>query len=85
MGFTADDIKDAQNKVVGTKQTLKFLEQDTVESVFLAEDAEEKVISPLINLCKEKNVSYFYAGSMAELGSIAGIKVGAAAVAILKK
>ena len=85
MSFTADDIKGAPNKVVGTKQTLKFLEQDKVEAVFLAEDAEARVLSPLIKLCKEKNVSCNYAGSMAELGRIAGIKVGSAAVAILKE
>ncbi len=85
MSFTADEIKDAPNKVVGTRQTLKLLDQDSVEAVFLADDAEAKVLSPLIDLCKKKNVSCNYAGSMTELGRLAGIKVGAAAVAILKE
>ncbi len=84
MAFTADDIKGAPSKVVGTKQTLKLLEKDSVKAVFIADDAEERVISPLILLCKEKGVSCSYAGSMDELGRLAGIKVGAAVVAIYK-
>ncbi|MDW7739587.1 MAG: ribosomal L7Ae/L30e/S12e/Gadd45 family protein [Bacillota bacterium] len=75
-------LVNARHKVVGTKQTIKALEKDEVSHVFLARDAEDKVIQPVIDLCKEKKLEPQYINTMLELGKLCGIKVKAAAAAI---
>ncbi|MFY9113721.1 MAG: ribosomal L7Ae/L30e/S12e/Gadd45 family protein [Dethiobacteria bacterium] len=83
MNYSIEDLKAAHKKVVGAKQTLKCIEKGEAKAVFIAEDAEERVVAPLINLCKEKEIAWGYAGSMIELGRACEIKVGAAAVVII--
>jgi len=74
----------AKTKTVGTKQTLKALQKDQVKVVYVARDAEERVVRELLRLCEEKNVEVVYADSMARLGQACGIQVGAASAAVLE-
>ncbi|HCJ10878.1 MAG TPA: 50S ribosomal protein L7Ae-like protein [Clostridiales bacterium] len=74
----------AKAKTVGTKQTLKALQKDQVKVVYVARDAEERVVRELLRLCEEKNVEVVYADSMARLGQACGIQVGAASAAVLE-
>ncbi|HAA89863.1 MAG: Ribosomal protein HS6-type [Thermoanaerobacterales bacterium 50_218] len=76
-------LKNAQKRVVGTKQTKKAVEKGIAQLVYVAKDAEEHVTSPLLQLCSEKGVEVVMVDSMAELGKACGIKVGAASAAIL--
>lgn len=71
-------------KLVGTKQALKAVASDEVEAIFIAEDADSKVILDLIQMCEEKNVEIYYVNSMKELGKACGIDVRAASAALLK-
>lgn len=73
---------DASKRTVGAKQTKKLLESGQAQVVYLARDAEEYVISPLLHLCNEEGIEVIYIDSMKELGEICGIKVGAATAAI---
>lgn len=77
-----DLINKARHKVVGTKQTVKALENGEVQKVFIARDAEEKVIRPVVSLCEENNIELHYVDTMAQLGKMCGIKVKAATAAI---
>ncbi len=77
-----DLITNSRNKVVGTKQTIKAIENGEVHKVFIARDAEEKVISPVVTLCEAKNIEPHYVESMQQLGKLCGIKVKAATAAI---
>lgn len=72
------------NKMVGLKQSLKAVQKEIVEKVYIAKDAEERVVSKIINLCAEKNIPIVYTDSMMQLGKACGIDVGAAVVSILK-
>jgi len=74
----------AGRKTVGTKQTLKLVESGRAEVVFVAKDAEERVTSQLLALCKENCIEVVHVDSMQELGKACGIKVGAATAAIPK-
>lgn len=74
----------ARRKVVGTKQTLKALEKGEAVMVLLAEDAEAKVSAPVADLAGSKGVKVCHVGSMSDLGKICGIKVKAAAAAIIE-
>jgi len=71
-------------KTVGTKQTQKYMENGQVQVVYIAEDAERCITSPLLRICEEKGFEIVYVDSMKELGKACGIKVGAATAAILK-
>ncbi|MBC7335654.1 MAG: ribosomal L7Ae/L30e/S12e/Gadd45 family protein, partial [Clostridia bacterium] len=57
---------------------------DQAKVVYVACDAEERVIAPLLALCREKAVEVIRVNSMAELGRACGIEVGSAAAAIIE-
>ena len=69
--------------VVGAKQLRKALNKGIVRYVFLAEDADPAVTEPLEELCGQENIHITWVPSMAELGRICGIEVGAAAAAVI--
>ena len=79
-----DRLASARVKTVGTKQTLKAIQKGLPRVVFVARDAEERVVRDLLRLCKEKNIEVVYADSMAKLGQACGIQVGAASAAVLE-
>lgn len=74
-----------ENKVTGVKQTLKAVEEGRAEIVFVAADADKRVIAGLTELCLKSNIEVFNAESMKQLGKACGIDVGASAACILKK
>lgn len=71
-------------RVIGTKQLIKYMEQDRVDEVILARDAEPRVTHRVLELARLKGVRVVYAPSMRELGRSCGIAVGAAAIGRLK-
>ena len=74
----------SNNKRVGIKQTIKSVENGTAKTVFVAKDAEEKVVAGLKELCQKNSVDVIFVDSMKQLGKACGIEVGAAAVCLLK-
>lgn len=74
-----DRLKKAKKKIVGMKQTLKAVDKDKVKVVFIAKDADEHVIRPLIKACQEKGLEIVYVDTMQQLGQLCGIQIGAAA------
>lgn len=81
--MSVDRLRAARKKAVGTRETLKALENDLVAAAFVARDAEQRVTRDVVRLCGEKNVELVYVDSMSELGKACGIDVGAASAAIL--
>ena len=71
-------------KVVGVKQATKALKGGLGETLYLAENADPKVIKPLIELAQDKDVQVVYVNTMHHLGKLSGIEVGSAATLILK-
>ena len=78
------EILKGGNKAIGIKQTLKAVESNTAKVVFIARDADEKIVSNLKVLCLYNAVEVEYAESMKLLGKACGIEVGASAVCLLK-
>lgn len=68
-------------KYVGVKQVVKAISTGTVKTVYVGDNADSRILSPLLNLCKEKNVEVKHLRTMEELGKLAGIEVKAAAAA----
>ncbi len=73
-----------QEKVVGAKQTRRAVEGDAAATVFLAEDANERVTAPIEMLCQAHGVPVVRVPTMRQLGEACGIPVGATTAAIVK-
>ncbi|MBC8591593.1 ribosomal L7Ae/L30e/S12e/Gadd45 family protein [Wansuia hejianensis] len=73
-----------QNKVVGAKQVKRALQSSTVQTVYIADDADMKVTGDIIEFCDEKQISVVRVETMKELGSACGIDINAAVAALLK-
>lgn len=71
------------SKVVGIKQSRRAISENLAKKVYFAEDAEERLIVPLVSLCNERAIPFEYVESMKQLGENCGIEVGAAVVAVL--
>lgn len=76
-----EKVSQARNLCIGTKQTLKMVEAGKVEQVFVAEDADPRITSKVVNLCQKLGVTVTYVDSMKKLGKACGIDVGAAMAA----
>lgn len=75
----------AKKKSVGTKQTIKALEKGLAKTVFIASDAEQHVVKPLVRHCQEKGVPVVTVDSMKDLGKACGIEVGCASAALIEE
>ena len=73
----------AKQFVVGTKQLKKAVKAGRARYVFLAENADPAVTEPLEALCAANHIQITWVPSMAELGRVCGIEVGAAAAAVV--
>ncbi len=71
-------------KLVGINQCLKAVKNGSALTVFLAEDAENRIKLSLSELCRTQNVEVVSVSTMKELGEACGIEVGAAAAVLLK-
>ncbi|SDF74581.1 L7Ae/L30e/S12e/Gadd45 family ribosomal protein [Sporomusa acidovorans] len=71
-------------KAIGAKQAARAVEKGLAARVYLADDADRRVVAPLAGLCSQKGIQVKTGLTMAELGKACGIEVAAAAVALLK-
>jgi len=78
-----DKVSQAHKLCIGTKQTIKMIETGKADHVYVAEDADPRITSKVVNLCKKHGVSVSYVDSMRKLGKACGIDVGAAMAASL--
>ena len=68
-------------KYVGIKQVLKAVKDGEVSKVYIGADAEEHITADLIEICDESQIEVIKIATMAELGKMAGIDIGASAAA----
>lgn len=76
-------LQDAHVKI-GTKQTVRAVELGQASEVYVAMDAEQRMIAKITSLCSKTGVKITEVETMRELGKACGIEVGAAMVAVLK-
>lgn len=78
-------IKETKNKIVGLKQTLRGIQQDKVNQVFIACDVEDHIVRKINEACEEKQIPIIALNlTQKELGRLCQIEVGASIVAIMK-
>ena len=87
--MSLDRIRLAKRRTIGTNQTIKVLMQANaharVKQVFVAKDAERRVVNPIVALADEKGVPIEWVETMKQLGKACGIEVGAATAAVLEE
>lgn len=79
-----EKVKQASKCVVGTKQTLKAIQQQQVLEIIVATDADTKVTAPVIQVAEQQGIPVSYVDSKKKLGKTCGIEVAASVVAITK-
>jgi large subunit ribosomal protein L7A len=70
---------------VGTKQTTKTVEQDEAVQVFVAQDADPRMVNRIVQLCIQHSVNLTYIDTMRNLGKACGIGVGTAMAAVVEE
>lgn len=78
-----NDLKNSK-KVVGLKQSIKAVEKGIAHTVFIAEDADERVVGKLKDMCTKYNISIVYVDNMKVLGKACDIDVEAAVACIVR-
>lgn len=79
------ELEDGVILSVGTKQTRLAIEKGVAVKVFIALDAEAKLVDPIVNQCGNLGIPVVGVTSMRDLGKACGIQVGAAAAAVVRK
>ena len=77
--------KIVEKKVIGIKQCLKFIKLGKGKVLYVANDADARLISPLIELAEKENIKIVEISTMKELGLMSGIEVKSAATLIIEK
>ncbi len=75
--------KEARNVVTGTRQTMRLIEQDGLEAVYIAEDADIFVIKNIAAAARQHGIKVICVPSKRQLGAKCGISVGAATAGLI--
>lgn len=78
------EILTSAKKTIGAKQTSKAIARGDVKLVFVANNSDERIALPILELCEEHNIPVNREHSMEELGRAGHIKVKAAAIGVLR-
>jgi large subunit ribosomal protein L7A len=70
-------------KVIGLKQTIKYIKNGQGKCLYVANNADGKLTSPIVDLAKRNFIEVTYVDTMKELGTLCGIEVGAAVALVL--
>lgn len=78
-----EKLQQAPKKVVGAKQVRRALEAQRATMLFVAEDADLRLVQPLVRLALEKKVPIYQIPTMKQLGDACAIAVKSAVAAVL--
>lgn len=72
------------NKIIGLKQSVKAVESGRAKTVYIAEDAEDRIVGQIIDLCNEKMIKIIYVDNMKQLGKACGVSVSTAVACLVE-
>ena len=78
------DLLSKARKVIGVKQTTKAVANGEAVHVFVARDADARLVEPVRAGCAHSGIPLTEVDSMSALGRACGIEVGAAVAASLR-
>lgn len=68
---------------VGVKQSLKALQKHEVKCIFIAKDADARIVEPIKAMGETNGIEIVYIENMKQLGKACSIEVGAAVACLL--
>lgn len=68
-------------RYVGLKQVQKSIKEKIAKKVYIAKNADSHITEELIKQCQAAKIQIVHVETMAELGKMAGIDVGASCMA----
>ncbi len=71
-------------RVVGTKQTLRALENNSVSKLYVAKNAQKQVTLRVIEIAESKNIPIVLVETMEELAQACDVEVKTATAALIK-
>jgi len=74
----------SNSKLIGLKQSTRAIEEGQVTKAFAALDSAPEILKKLVGLCEINGVEIEYVETMAELGEVCEIDVGASIAVITK-
>lgn len=77
-------LRSSKKKIIGLKQTIKAIKNDTVNIVYIAKDADENIKNNILEVCRGKEVEIVYIDTMKKLGEACGIEVNASCASLSK-
>lgn len=77
-----EELKQAQ-KVVGSKQARRALRDGRAKKIYIARDADPRILQPLVQEAVRQQVPLEQVSTMKALGEACGIAVGAAIAALV--
>ena len=78
------ELASSPNKVAGVKQVRRALDNGTAARIYIARDADPRLLQPLVQKSVDLHVRVEQVPTMKELGRRCGISVGAAVAAQLR-
>lgn len=78
-----EHLRTAEHRAVGTNQTAKAIRRGRARLVFVAMDADRRVVEDVLAAVRDAGLVVIEVPSMRDLGRACGIAVGAAAAAVL--
>lgn len=79
-----ETLKNAPNKLVGTKQVLRALEAGTLARIYVANDIDTFLFQKLIRAAEKAGMQAVRVESSLELGRACGLEIASAAAGILR-
>ncbi|OQM45314.1 ribosomal protein L7Ae-like protein [Anoxybacillus sp. UARK-01] len=79
-----EKVLQAQQVLVGTKQTMRALKEGSAQEVVVAEDVDPAITTKIMEAANKAGVPVTKVDSMKKLGEACKIQVRAAAVAIIR-
>jgi len=77
-------LRSSKNKIIGLKQTIKAIKNDSVDVVYIANDADEPIKNSILEECRGKDIQIVQVDTMKKLGEACGIDVNASCASLLK-
>ena len=79
-----ETLRQASNRVVGTRQVLRNLKAGTLKRVYVANDADTFLYQQIVRAAEQSGVPVVRAATMKELGEACHVAVDTAAAGLLR-
>lgn len=78
------NLNEPAHRVVGVRQVLRAVAEDTLSCVYIARDADPFITKPVMDACQKARIRLIEVDTMAGLGAECGIDVKASVAGLFR-